>query len=171
MDREPYRKALDDLSFSDDFQARTEALLRDRARDMEKERNMTKFGATKKTVLLAAAMAALPAVSVSAAVLWLSPSQVAEHVEEPLLAQLGKKYGKSSAQIILRWHIQDGNIVIPGSKNPAHIKDNFDLFDFALTEDEMSAIAALDKQVRYYTSTPEQLAKYAQMVPPVDEQK
>ena len=92
-------------------------------------------------------------------------------MEEPLLAQLGKKYGKSSAQIILRWHIQDGNIVIPGSKNPAHIKDNFDLFDFALTEDEMSAIAALDKQVRYYTSTPEQLAKYAQMVPPVDEQK
>ncbi|MGN1232260.1 MAG: aldo/keto reductase [Candidatus Cryptobacteroides sp.] len=92
-------------------------------------------------------------------------------MEEPLLAQLGKKYGKSSAQIILRWHIQDGNIVIPGSKNPAHIKDNFDLFDFALTEDEMSAIAALDKQVRYYTSTPELLAKYAQMVPPVDEQK
>ena len=92
-------------------------------------------------------------------------------MEEPLLAQLGKKYGKSSAQIILRWHVQDGNIVIPGSKNPAHIKDNFDLFDFALTKDEMSAIAALDKQVRYYTSTPELLAKYAQMVPPVDEQK
>ena len=86
MDRETYRKAFDDLSFSDDFQARTEALLRDRARDMEKERNMTKFGATKKTVLLAAAMAALLAVSVSTAVLWLSPSQVAEHMEEPLLA-------------------------------------------------------------------------------------
>ena len=92
-------------------------------------------------------------------------------LEEPLLVQLGKKYGKSSAQIILRWHIQDGNIVIPGSKNPAHIKDNLNLFDFALTEDEMSAIAALDKQVRYYTSTPELLEKYAQMVPPVDEQK
>ena len=92
-------------------------------------------------------------------------------MEEPLPAQLGKKYGKSSAQIILRWHIQDGNIVIPGSKNPAHIKDNFDLFDFALTEDEMSAIAALDKQVRYYTSTPELLQRYAAMVPPVDEQK
>lgn len=92
-------------------------------------------------------------------------------MEEPLPAQLGKKYGKSSAQIILRWHIQDGNIVIPGSKNPAHIKDNFDLFDFALTEDEMSAIAALDKQVRYYTSTPELLKQYAAMTPPVDEQK
>ena len=92
-------------------------------------------------------------------------------MEEPLLAQLGKKYGKSSAQIILRWHIQDGNIVIPGSKNPAHIKDNFDLFDFALTEDEMSAIAELDKKVRYYTSTPELLKQYAAMTPPVDEQK
>ena len=92
-------------------------------------------------------------------------------MEEPLPAQLGKKYGKSSAQIILRWHIQDGNIVIPGSKNPAHIKDNFALFDFSLTEDEMSAIAALDKQVRYYTSTPELLKQYAAMTPPVDEQK
>lgn len=92
-------------------------------------------------------------------------------MEEPLLAQLGKKYGKGSAQIILRWHIQDGNIVIPGSKNPAHIKDNFDLFDFALTEDEMSAIAELDKKVRYYTSTPGLLKQYAAMIPPVDEQK
>lgn len=92
-------------------------------------------------------------------------------LEEPIFAKLGEKYHKSPAQIILRWHIQDGNIVIPGSKNPAHIKDNFDLFDFALTEDEMSAIAALDKQVRYYTSTQELLQRYAAMVPPVDEQK
>ena len=92
-------------------------------------------------------------------------------LEEPLFQELGKKYGKSSAQIILRWHIQAGNIVIPGSKNPAHIKDNFNLFDFALTDDEMAKIIALDKQKRYYTSTPEMLKKYAEMVPPVDEQK
>lgn len=92
-------------------------------------------------------------------------------LEEPLFDELGKKYGKSSAQIILRWHIQDGNIVIPGSKNPGHIKANFELFDFALSKDEMAQIAALNKDVRYYTSTPELLAKYAQMVPPVDEQK
>lgn len=92
-------------------------------------------------------------------------------LEEPLFAELGRKYGKTSAQIILRWHIQDGNIVIPGSKNPAHIKANFDLFDFALTDAEMAQIAALNKDVRYYTSTPELLKKYAQMVPPVDEQK
>lgn len=92
-------------------------------------------------------------------------------MEEPLFISLGKKYGKTAPQIILRWHIQSGNIVIPGSKNPEHIKANFDLFDFALTGDEMEKIAALNKNVRYYTSTPEMLKKYAEMVPPVDEQK
>ena len=92
-------------------------------------------------------------------------------LEEPLFQELGKKYGKSSAQIILHWHIQAGNIVIPGSKSPAHIQDNFDLFDFALTDEEMAQIAALNRNVRYYTSTPEMLKKYAEMVPPVDEQK
>lgn len=92
-------------------------------------------------------------------------------LQEPLFTQLGKKYGKSALQIILRWHIQSGNIVIPGSKNPDHIKSNFDLFDFTLTDDEMAQITALNKNVRYYTSTPEMLKKYAEMVPPVDEQK
>lgn len=92
-------------------------------------------------------------------------------IEEPVFSKLAQKYGKSSAQIILRWHIQSGIIVIPGSKNPAHIKDNFALFDFALTEEEMAEIAALDKNTRYYTSTPEMLKKYAEMVPPVDSQK
>ena len=92
-------------------------------------------------------------------------------LEEPLFTQLGKKYGKTNAQIILRWHIQDGNIVIPGSKNPAHIKDNFDLFDFSLTEEEMEKIAALNKNTRYYTITPEMLEMYAKTVPDVDGQK
>ena len=92
-------------------------------------------------------------------------------IEEPVFSKLAQKYGKSNAQIILRWHVQSGNIVIPGSKNPAHIKDNFALFDFVLTEDEMAEIAALDQGKRYYTSTPEMLKKYAEMVPPVDEQK
>ncbi len=92
-------------------------------------------------------------------------------IEEPLFAELGKKYGKSNAQIILRWHVQSGNIVIPGSKNPDHIKDNFDLFDFSLTDAEMEKIAAMDRQKRYYISTPEMLAGYAAFVPPVDEQK
>lgn len=92
-------------------------------------------------------------------------------LREPLFSKLGKKYGKSNAQIILRWHIQAGNIVIPGSKSPAHIQDNFDLFDFSLNQDEMEQISAMDQKKRYYTSTPEMLKRYAEMVPPVDEQK
>lgn len=92
-------------------------------------------------------------------------------LQERVFAELGQKYGKSSAQVILRWHIQAGNIVIPGSKNPAHIKDNFALFDFELTDEEMAEIAALDQKKRYYHSTPELLEQYVGMVPPVDEQK
>lgn len=92
-------------------------------------------------------------------------------LQEPVFAKLAEKYGKSPAQIILRWHIQDGNIVIPGSKNPAHIRDNLNVFDFSLTGEEMAKIAALNQNKRYYTSTPELLERYVQMVPPVDEQK
>lgn len=92
-------------------------------------------------------------------------------LQEPLFSKLGKKYGKSNAQIILRWHIQASNIVIPGSKSPAHIQENFDLFDFSLNQDEMEQISAMDQKKRYYTSTPEMLKRYAEMVPPVDEQK
>ena len=58
-----------------------------------------------------------------------------------------------------------------GSKNPDHIRDNFALFDFALTDQEMAQIAALDRQKNYYTSTPELLRQYVAMVPPVDSQK
>ncbi len=84
-------------------------------------------------------------------------------VGEPVFAQLAEKYGKTNAQIILRWHIQSGNVVIPGSKNPDHIRDNFDIFDFTLTDGEMAQIAELDKGVRYYNGTPELLAQYAKM--------
>ena len=92
-------------------------------------------------------------------------------MKEPAFIIAGSKYKKSTAQVILRWHIQAGNIVIPGSKNPEHIKANLDLFDFSLTDEEMAKIAAMDKKQRYYHSTPEMLKKYAEMVPPVDEQK
>lgn len=92
-------------------------------------------------------------------------------LKDTALEELAEKYQKSMAQIILRWHVEAGNIVIPGSKNPAHIRDNFALFDFELTEEEMQKIAGLDKNTRYYTSTPELLKRYAEMVPPVDEQK
>lgn len=84
-------------------------------------------------------------------------------IEEPVFGELAKKYEKSNAQIILRWHVQSGHVVIPGSKNPDHIRDNFDIFDFVLTDDEMAEIAKVDKNVRYYTATPEAIAAYATM--------
>lgn len=83
--------------------------------------------------------------------------------EEPIFTELAKKYNKSNAQIILRWHVQSGNIVIPGSKNPEHIKDNANIFDFELTEEEMSKIAEINKNKRYYEPNPELVASYATM--------
>lgn len=84
-------------------------------------------------------------------------------INEPVFAKLAGRYGKTNAQIILRWHVQSGNVVFPGSRNPEHIRDNFDIFDFALTDEEMAEIAKVDKGVRYYNGTPEMLAQYAKM--------
>ena len=84
-------------------------------------------------------------------------------INEPVFAKLAAKYDKSNVQIILRWHVQSGNVVFPGSRNPDHIRDNFDIFDFALTDEEMAEIAKVDKGVRYYNGTPEMLARYATM--------
>lgn len=84
-------------------------------------------------------------------------------INEPVFAKLAGKYGKTNVQIILRWHVQSGNIVFPGSRNPEHIRDNFDIFDFSLTGEEMAEIAQVDKGVRYYNGTPEMLAQYAKM--------
>lgn len=92
-------------------------------------------------------------------------------LEDTVFAKLAEKYNKTTAQIILRWHIQKRNVIIPGSRTPAHIRENFEIFDFVLTEEEMDEIAAVNQNKRYYTSTPELLKKYVEMVPPVDEQK
>ena len=83
--------------------------------------------------------------------------------EEKVFTDLAAKYSKSTAQIILRWHVQSGNIVIPGSTNPDHIRDNADIFDFTLTDEEMAAIKAVDKNTRYYTPDPAVVASYATM--------
>ena len=82
-------------------------------------------------------------------------------INEPVFAALGQKYGKSPAQIILRWHTQMGFAVIPGSKNVDHIRDNLNILDFRLTAEEMKEIARLDKGVRYYHRTEEQLVHFA----------
>ena len=86
-------------------------------------------------------------------------------INEPVFAELATKYGKSNAQVILRWHTQMGFVVIPGSKNVAHIKDNADIFDFTLTDDEMAKIAKLNKGVRYYNRTDAQLVQFAAWQP------
>ena len=80
---------------------------------------------------------------------------------EPIFAELGKKYGKTPAQVILRWHTQMGFAVIPGSRNVEHIRDNLNILDFTLTEEEMAQIAKLDKGERYYHRTDEQLTQFA----------
>ena len=91
-------------------------------------------------------------------------------IEEPVFRKLGEKYGKSSAQVILRWHTQMGFVVIPGSKNVAHIRDNLDILDFRLTEEEMAEIAKLNSGKRYSTRTDEALAGYAAWQPTYEEE-
>ena len=82
-------------------------------------------------------------------------------LNETVFKKLGDKYGKSPAQVILRWHTQMGFAVIPGSKNVAHIKDNLDILDFTLINDEMNEITALDRNMRYYHRTDAQLKQFA----------
>ena len=90
---------------------------------------------------------------------------------EPVFARLGEKYGKTPAQVILRWHTQMGTSIIPGSKNPAHIADNVDIFDFRLTDDEMTEVARLDGTKKYYEATEEALANYLAIKPDFDAQE
>lgn len=82
-------------------------------------------------------------------------------LQEPVFAKLGEKYGKTPAQVILRWHTQMGFVVIPGSKNVDHIRDNLNILDFTLTDAEMAEIAQLDKDMRYYHRTDAQLEQFA----------
>ena len=84
-------------------------------------------------------------------------------VNEDVFTKLADKYRKSNAQIVLRWHTQMGFITIPGSKNPDHIRDNADIFDFTLTDDEMEEISKLDGTKKYYHADEEQVEKYATM--------
>ena len=86
-------------------------------------------------------------------------------INEPIFAELGKKYGKSPAQVILRWHTQMGFVVIPGSKNVDHIRDNLNILDFTLTDGEMAEIEKLDNGERYYHRTDAQLVQFAAWQP------
>jgi len=77
-----------------------------------------------------------------------APKAVRSPLEHPAVVQLAQKYGKTPAQVVLRWHIDQGLSAIPKSVRPERIAENIDLFDFALSEDEIAAIDALDTGVR-----------------------
>ena len=72
-----------------------------------------------------------------------------ENFNNETVAAIAKSHGKTAAQIILRWHLQAGYIAIPGSSNPDHIAENYNIFDFELTGDEMQQMAAVNKNQRY----------------------
>lgn len=69
--------------------------------------------------------------------------------EDKTISSIAKAHNKSSAQIILRWHLQSGVVAIPGSSNPAHIKENISIFDFELSEEEMKAIEKLERNQKH----------------------
>ena len=73
----------------------------------------------------------------------------AELLSDEVISAIAKAHGKSSAQVILRWNLQKGVVVIPGSSNPAHIQENTELYDFELTEEEMRQINALDQNEKH----------------------
>ena len=70
-------------------------------------------------------------------------------LKDPTIMEIAKAHGKTAAQVILRWHIQEGFSVIPGASNPDYIKENIDIFDFTLTDDEMAEMRGLNKELRF----------------------
>ena len=71
-------------------------------------------------------------------------------LKDPTIMEIAKAHGKTAAQVILRWHIQEGFSVIPGASNPDYIKENIDIFDFTLTDDEMAEMRGLNKERRFF---------------------
>lgn len=86
--------------------------------------------------------------------------------ENPVLTQIGAKHGKTAAQVMLRWHIQRGVVAIPKSTHIERMRENFDVFDFALSQEEMDAIAALDQRTSAFFShtDPAMVEWFARMV-------
>jgi diketogulonate reductase-like aldo/keto reductase len=84
-----------------------------------------------------------------------------ELLSDPVIDKIAAAHGKSIAQIIIRWHIQEGFSVIPGATNPDYIKENISVFDFALNNDEMAVMRSLNKEKRLFNMTLEQLENFA----------
>ena len=91
-----------------------------------------------------------------------------EILRDPVLNEIGKAHGKTAAQVIIRWHIQEGFSVIPGTSNPAYIKENIDVFDFELSDEEMAKIRGLNKERRYFNMPYEDQVKWFSQYNPED---
>ena len=87
---------------------------------------------------------------------------------DPVITEIAKSHGKSPAQVIIRWHLQEGFSVIPGSSNPAHIRENIDVFDFSLSNYEMYRIHQLDKEARFFNMPYEDQKRWFQQWNPTD---
>ena len=92
-------------------------------------------------------------------------------LSEEVFARIGEKYSKTPAQAILRWHIDSNNIVIPGSRNEEHIRQNIDIFDFELTDEDMAEIAKIQKSAPFYNQTQDKLDGYAMWRPDENKKK
>ncbi|WP_445517862.1 aldo/keto reductase [Streptomyces sp. NEAU-174] len=77
-----------------------------------------------------------------------SPLAQGALLQDPALTAIARRHGKTPAQVVLRWHLQLGNVVIPKSVTPARIRENIDVFDFTLTPEDIEAIGALDRGQR-----------------------
>lgn len=88
--------------------------------------------------------------------------------EHPEIVKIAQAHNKSAVQVIIRWHIQEGFSVVPGSSNPEHIAENIDVFDFELTDDEMEIIRNLNTEQRFFNMTFEELEQFIASTPVED---
>ena len=79
--------------------------------------------------------------------------------KDPVIKKIAEAHGKTPAQVILRWHIQEGFSVIPGASNPDYIKENIQIFDFTLTDEEMRQMRSLNKEQRFFNATLDDVKK------------
>ena len=80
--------------------------------------------------------------------------------KDPVILEIAGRYGKTAAEIILRWHVQEGFSTIPGSRNESHIKQNISVYSFKLSDSDMEKIRALDSEKRFFTPTWEDIQRF-----------
>ena len=84
-------------------------------------------------------------------------------LKDPTIVRIAQEHGKAPAQVILRWHIQEGFSVIPGSTKASHINENINIFDFELNDEDMAAIRSLNRETRFFNATYEQVEQMGRM--------